>query len=296
MLCGEDTMRIALKCVWLVALLFAAACEHPKIFDNTDVFPESRSDRYLVRLLITGGVAGVRQELLIHTNGFVEFRDAYPIGARWSGRLSAEEVSRLQSAFIDNNFFRLDAEYLSGKFKDALYYTLTFENEAISKTVYTDYFEAPYTLQRILDALLQIKQELLELGLQMTFTADKDTLHSGEMVTLRLLASNRSGASLPLRFATSQQFNFYAIRLGGFRSDGTRSFQILWSWDADKLFNPVLQIVTLAPGEEIEFTATWDGRDDSGIFLRGELWVGGALVSIPGGSPPLRQIFIEEGQ
>lgn len=75
----------------------------------------------------------------------------------------------------------------------------------------------------------------------------------GDLVPLKLKVKNTSNKSLQLTLGGRPAHDFIVTK-----PDGTE----VWSWRHGQVVQQILQILTLLPGEELEFTAQWDQKDN----------------------------------
>lgn len=119
-------------------------------------------------------------------------------------------------------------------------------------------------------------------GLLYTIVTNKRTYRRGEQVNITLVKTNTSPRSRSLSYTTGQRFEFEAVRADG---------AVVWKWSRGRLFNQQMSTVTLQPGANQTFTATWDQRNQQGnlvspqtITIRGYNWAQGLrnqFVSVP---------------
>ncbi len=77
-------------------------------------------------------------------------------------------------------------------------------------------------------------------------------------VRLVLHVTNPSNQPATLEFSSGQRYDF-AIRT----ADGAD----VWTWSADKQFMQALGSETIAPGQTIDFTETWEPGNRTGSFI-----------------------------
>ncbi|MFQ5641238.1 MAG: BsuPI-related putative proteinase inhibitor [bacterium] len=248
----------------------------------------------VIRLNITGGIAGINQELIVRQNGFIEFQNNFPFGGSYTDALTSEEFASLHSLFLDNNFTRLNERYVTENTADFIYYEITFIQDDLSKTVFADHSAAPLGLKTIIEHLKAIIQNITQDGLQFRLEVSKDSLRVGEPAVLKLIVKNISGQNIALHFQDGQRFNFFAQGILTASPDSRIALQKLWNWDQDKVFDQATHTIDLPAGNALEFVANWDGADNNGSVLSGNIWVGGELVSTPGGTTPMIRVVINE--
>jgi hypothetical protein len=94
-------------------------------------------------------------------------------------------------------------------------------------------------------------------GAALTFTLSTNTTEYavGEPVEFLMVLRNESSTPRTLEFPTGQRFDV-AVRAGQTE---------VWRWSADRAFVQVVGSLTLQPGEEQTFTATWEQPSDPGL-------------------------------
>lgn len=90
--------------------------------------------------------------------------------------------------------------------------------------------------------------------LRLSLSVDKDAYRVGETVQVRLRVVNVTSAPLALRLASGQQYDVLVRQRGA----------LIWQWSHDKAFVQIAREQTLAVGEALTFSGTWDQRDLQG--------------------------------
>jgi hypothetical protein len=236
---------------------------------------------------VTGGFAGVNEQLLIDANRFVRFSDQ---SGHLETTLSTEEHSRLVALFIEKDFLHLNSSYVDARIADAYHFRLVFRYSGSDKEVATDYFTAPPELKTLVDNLRGLVESLRRQSLTLEIKTSAETLRHGEKVTLTLTATNRHDAPVTLQTG-GQKFDFLALP-GGAITAPTRASSVIWNWAHDKVFIAIVEGVTFQPGESRTYSVEWDGRNNNGDLLEGEFWLGARFVARPGGYSPLRSVVV----
>lgn len=292
---GISRARACFGILLALTFFFTTACEHPKIFsstDGTDPLSEGSDDApVIISIKITGGFAGLNQELVVHQGGFIELRNNFPYGGSLSAFLTSEQYAYLHSLFLDNQFSRLNERYITENTADFIYYEITFSQNDLQKTVYADYTAAPPGLKAIIDQLNWHVQQLTQNTLKLRIETSKDSLQAGESVALKLVVENVSGQNLVLFFNDGQRFNFFAQSV---LPDNSTGLQRTWSWEQDKLFDQATHTIELPAANTLEYEIEWDGRDNAGNRYSGNILLGGELVSTPGGTTPMMRLYLSE--
>lgn len=280
-------------------LLFAAflcSCDHANLFSpNEDEKVQQNLDgpsgQTIVEMQITGGLAGINQQLLIDANRFVQFIDRRFPGGQIETVLTPEELNRLLKVFVEKDFVHLKSRYIDPNVADAFSYSVIYRYSGANKQVDTDYFGAPAELRAIVDHLLNLTNPLS--GLTLEFKTSAAQLKHGEKLTLTLTISNRSAAPIVLNYNSGQKYDFFlaAPANAGLNNRVTPQAQ-LWNWAYDKAFIAVLLNETLDAGASRQFTAEWDGRNNKGELLEGEFALGARLISQPGGYSELHKVVV----
>jgi len=110
-------------------------------------------------------------------------------------------------------------------------------------------------------------------GLLYTIVTNRRTYRRGEPVSITLVKTNISSSPRTLTYTTGQRYDFEAVRTDG---------RVVWRWSQGRVFTQQTGTVTLQPGENQVFTATWDQRNQQGnlvtpqdITIRGYNWAQG---------------------
>jgi len=283
----------------LLLLTIAASfigCNNASLFSPTadaklDGKLDGPSGQTIIEMQITGGFAGVSQQLLVDANRFVQFIDRRGQSGQIETVLTTEELNRLITVFVENDFIHLKPRYIDPNVADAFNYRLIYRYGGANKQVDTDYFGAPAELRVIVDHLLNLTKPLG--GLALEFKTSAEQLKHGEKLTLTLVATNRGAAPILLAFNSGQKYDFFTVSTSAAGLTNRVSAQsLLWNWANDKAFILVLSNETLQPGESRTYTAEWDGRNNKGELLEGEFALGSRLVAQPGGYSALRKVVV----
>jgi hypothetical protein len=241
-------------------------------------------------MYISGGIAGVSQQLQIHTNRYARYVDFHPQSRQVETALSVEAYGRLVALFVEKDFIHMRSTYLDTRLVDAFHYRLVFRYGGAEKEVETDYLSAPQELRILVDELLEVIDTLLNKSLVLEFKTSTDTLRPGEKLALTLIATNLATSELTLRFRDGQTYDFFVTM--PVRLSGAFPPPYLWNWAYDKFFIQVIRSETLAAGESRAYSVEWDGRSNTGEMLVGEFLVGARLVSIPGGYASMQRVTL----
>lgn len=113
--------------------------------------------------------------------------------------------------------------------------------------------------------------------LPVALRSDKELYRRGETLTFTMTIRNASAQTQSLRFTSGQSFDLVARR-----ADAGAGAPEVWRWAADKMFTRQLREVSLRPGEEQTFTATWDQSARDGQALpRGAYTISAEIASAP---------------
>ncbi|MGH7601574.1 MAG: BsuPI-related putative proteinase inhibitor [bacterium] len=284
------TMKLSLLLVLSAA--FVWSCDRANLFSPTSDeknqnLVDEPSGQTVIEMQVTGGFAGVNEQLLIDANRFVRFSDQ---SGQIETTLSTEEHSRLIALFIEKDFMHLNASYVDARIADAFQFRVVFRYSGSAKEVATDYFTAPAELKTLVDNLRGLIEGLRRQSLTLEIKTSAETLRHGETLTLTLTATNRHDAPITLQTG-GQKFDFFALP-GGVVTAPTRSSSVIWNWAHDKAFIAIVEAITFQPGESRTYTVEWDGRNNNGDLLEGEFWLGARLVACPGGYSPLRPVMV----
>jgi len=110
-------------------------------------------------------------------------------------------------------------------------------------------------------------------GLLYVLVLNRRRYRRGDPVNITLTKINVSRVPITLTYTTGQRFEFEAVR-----ADGT----VVWRWSRGRAVTQVAETITLQPGQNQVFTATWDQRNQQGnlvvpqtITIRGYNWARG---------------------
>ncbi len=87
-------------------------------------------------------------------------------------------------------------------------------------------------------------------SVDVTLSLNAGSYALGEMIVVRLVATNRTERALRLNFPTAQRFDF-VVRKGK---------QIIWQWSGDMMFAEAVSRETVAAHDSLVFEARWDQR------------------------------------
>ncbi|MFQ5605054.1 MAG: BsuPI-related putative proteinase inhibitor [bacterium] len=289
-------MRHLVKLGMIAIVLFCLACDLPTILrsdDEQDLTENKALNENLLFVEISGGIAGIKQYLLVDAAGKVLFDDSFQSGARWVARLSPSELVELKELFIKNDFFQLKNAYVDVRVADAFFYLITFTHNNESNTVTTDYFGAPANLQAIVDGLAALIQKITNSGLQLSLEITPSIIRAGEQALLKLSILNAGESPITLHFTSGQIFDFFAS-LNFNQLTSIANDSLVWNWAHGRFFTENVWELVLAVGDTRTYAISWDGRDNSGEQLFGELMVGAELKSVPGGRPKPVNLIIQK--
>lgn len=289
--------RIISFAIFIIAFV-TSGCGRSNLFEATEnkqtdsVFKPSGETA--IAMEVTGGFAGIYQNLTIDANGYARFVDAQRGGGQISAALTAEEFSGLVTLFLQNDFLHLDDRYVQENTADAFNYDMYFNFAGSSKRVFTDNLEAPANLRAVIARLTEVAQKLSESALTLELVLDREFLPAGENVTLTLTAANNTSQPLSLS-AGGQKFDFFAFPAAALTPAPQMQLRLpepAWHWSFEKAFIAIVENMTLAPGEALQYSVTWDGNGNNGERLEGAYFIGAQLVASPGGVTALRELRI----
>ncbi len=117
----------------------------------------------------------------------------------------------------------------------------------------------------------------VRVGLPVTLKSDRAVYRRGETITFTMTLRNASTETQSLRFTSGQDFDLAARR-----ADAAPEAPESWRWANDKVFAMNLREVSLRPGQEQTFTATWDQSAGDGQALpRGSYTIASEIASEP---------------
>lgn len=283
-------MKLSLPLILSAALVWS--CDHANLFspapeEKNQSLVDEPSGQNVIEMHVTGGFAGVNEQLLIDANRFVRFSDQ---SGHIETTLAPEEHSRFIALFIEKDFMHLNSSYVDARIADAFQFRIVFRYSGSAKEVATDYFTAPAELKTLVDNLRGLIDGLRRQSLTLELKTSAETLRHGETLTLTLTATNRNASPVTLQTG-GQKFDFFALP-GGVVTAPTRSSSVLWNWAHGKAFIAIVEAITFQPGESRTYTVEWDGRNNNGDLVEGEFWLGARLVARPGGYSPVQRMMV----
>ncbi len=119
--------------------------------------------------------------------------------------------------------------------------------------------------------------------IEVAIALNKTKFARGENLSFQLSARNTSDRAQTVTFTSGQTFDVFIQRVG------VKDDDPIWRWSMDKMFMQSIRNMTLKPGDEQKFTATWDQNAGTGqIVPRGKYLVRGEFTTNPIlRSPPL---------
>ncbi|MDZ7268602.1 MAG: BsuPI-related putative proteinase inhibitor [candidate division KSB1 bacterium] len=282
----------------LLAALALLSCKRANLFEandnqNAEAVPRAEGEA-TIALHLTGGFAGVQQQLFIYANGHIRHVDVQNGQSEITGRLDPEQYGELIALFLQSDFLHLGDRYLQNDAADAFVYEILFNYAGHRKRIVTDNLAAPAGLQAIIARLSELLRELAANALTLELAMDRTELRHGESVRLTLTASNQT--SHPLRLQTGgQKYDFFAYPVAALNPvspSWPQRAAPVWNWAADKAFIALVEEVVLAPGEKLQYRTVWEGRANSGALLEGTYYVGARLTALPGGTTALHELKI----
>lgn len=286
-------MKYLILPLFLLLAFSFSACDFPSILSGNESSQKPRRNdigENILDVSITGGIAGINDRVEVSASGRATYVSSFQSGATWTIQLSQDELNSLTNLMQDNHFFELDSQYVDPQVADAFFYKISFMYGNRSKSVLTDYFGAPDNLKRIVDGLNSLKTQITDNAPKLELSLSRSVIHSGEDVEMNLTVTNTRDATLTLEFSSGQIFDFFAKQIDVISGDST----LVWNWAHDKAFTQVIWKMTLEPGQTKSFDVVWNGKSNAGSLVTGGFIMGARLVSIPGGSPPQKQLTIHE--
>ncbi|MCH8955044.1 hypothetical protein IIA28_06970 [candidate division KSB1 bacterium] len=268
-------------------VLFFVACDFPSPFSGGEQQTDTPQEivapgTIFLNVDISGGFAGVQQNLQVDESGNAFFKDSLRPGANWKIQLAPAQLGDIKKLMTENDFFGLNDSYIDHRTADAFIYAISYRENDQSKTVHTDGISVPENLARIIQGILELISKVTGYGLQFDLRLSQSQINPDESVEMTLLVTNVSDRSVRLRFESGQVFDFLAVK-EPVVGDGPEF--LVWNWAHGKAFTLQIWTLDIQPGEAKSYQVTWDGRDNNGDALTGRFAIRAVLVSIPGGSP-----------
>ena len=269
-----------------IFVLFSVACDFASPFGADEPADTSLEEvepgTIFLNVDITGGFAGVQQNLHVDESGNAFFKDSLRPGANWKVQLAPAQLEDIKKVMTENNFFGLNDSYIDTRAADAFIYAISYRENDQNKTVHTDGISVPENVTRIIQGILELVSTVTGFGLQFDLQLNQSQIKPDENVEMTLLVTNVSDQPIRLRFDSGQVFDFLAVK-EPVVGDGPEF--LVWNWAYDKAFTQQIWTLEIPPGETKSYQVIWDGRDNNGDAVNGRFAIRAVLVSIPGGSP-----------
>ena len=269
-----------------IFVLFSIACDFASPFGGDEQANTSQEEveqgTVFLNVDITGGFAGVRQNLQLDESGNVFFKDSLRPGANWKIQLTPAQLEDINKLMAENGFFGLNDSYIDTRAADAFIYAISYRKNDQSKTVLTDGISVPENVTRIIQGIVELVSKVTGYGLLFELRLNPSQIKTDENVEMTLLVTNGTDQPIRLRFMSGQVFDFLAVK-EPVVGDGPEL--LVWNWAHGKAFTLQIWTLDIQPGEAKSYQVTWDGRDNNNDALTGRFAIRAVLVSIPGGSP-----------
>jgi len=276
-----------------IFVLFSVACDFASPFGGDEPANTSQEavepGTIFLNVDITGGFAGVQQNLQVDESGNAFFKDSLRPGANWKVQLAPAQLEDIKKLMTENDFFGLNDSYIDNRTADAFIYAIFYREEDQSKTVHTDGVSVPENVTRIIQGILELVSKVTGYGLQFDLLLNQSQIKPDENVGMTLLITNISDQPIRLRFDSGQVFDFLAVR-EPVVGDGPEF--LVWNWAHGKAFTLQIWTLEIQPGETKSYQVIWDGRDNNGDAVNGRFAIRAVLVSIPGGSPTQKYLDV----
>ena len=268
-------------------VLFFVACDFPSPFSGDEQQTGSPQETVepgtiFLNVDITGGFAGVQQNLRVDESGNAFFKDSLRPGANWKVQLAPAHLEDIKKLMTENDFFGLNDSYIDTRTADAFIYAISYRENDQIKTVHTDGISVPENVSRIIQGIVALVARITGNGLQFDLRLNQSQIKPAEKVEMTLLIENVSDQPVRLRFESGQVFDFLAVK-EPVVGDGPEF--LVWNWAHGKAFTLQIWTLEIQPGETKSYQVIWDGRDNNGDAVNGRFAIRAVLVSTPGGSP-----------
>lgn len=91
-------------------------------------------------------------------------------------------------------------------------------------------------------------------------------------ISMELIVKNPSKIDAQLTFSSAQKYDFIV----------KKGQEEIWRWGSGKVFAMMMDQIVLPPGESLQYTETWDQKDNEGeTVLPGKYELAGVLKTYP---------------
>ncbi len=275
-------MKYRLLYILLVFTLITG-CDSVRIFspvEQTQRVVDPATHEVLINASVVSSPDHPWQYLEIYNDG-VTVVGGHRLYVEKTGCLSSQELHSLRDQFVQNDFMQMP-NLLMDKYNAApLAFVITFHSDGKSNQVRTNDLLNNAGLAQIVAALDAVVDRVVHDGLELTLTVSPTTLHANERATCQLTVHNAGTANIQLAFQSDRLYRFYAYRYYRFAA-APGAVPDDWISAGQEVLTGVEQGV-LRAGESVSFTQTWDGKNEQGLRLQGEVAIVAELLTVPGG-------------
>jgi hypothetical protein len=277
----------------LLLIVLATGCDSVRIFEpvlERQTVADPVDKAVLINARVVSDPNHSWQYLDIYTDGLTVIR-GHRLYLEKSSYLSAQELQTLQDRFVQHNFMQLPSSLIDKSTIAPLTYVIDYHSGAASNQVCTNDLVNNSGLAQIVAALDAVVERVVTDGLVLTLEVSPTTLRADATVLLRLILRNTGSRSIQLSFQSDQLYRFNAYRK--YRSESSvTTVPNEWIGAAQENFLGVQEGV-LRPGEALTFSKTWDGKDEKGMRLLGDVAINAELLTVPGGITAETMVKVE---
>jgi hypothetical protein len=281
----------------VVLLILTSGCGSVRIFepiDNIATVTEMNTptaDPRIVQVQISGdpGIPGWR-EFTVHESGLAIVR-GHKEYVEKRGQLSVQDMQQLSSLFSQNGFLQLPNQIYDKSNAAAAMYNIFYNSGKDTNTVNTNNAQMNPGLNRVVETLAVLANQVLFDGLTLELTVDRTTLRKGETLTAQLVVRNEKAETISWNFSASQLYRFtirfpYALTTeGGVAASASRSI--------GQERPPAISVGIIRPGETQRYSLIWDGRNEQGQYAPGTVFMQAEWLASPGGITAAKAVTVE---
>lgn len=281
----------------MVVAALIVGCGPVRIFEPVDdsnprtATNSFTSDPRMVQMQIIGdsGTPGW-QEFIVYESGLAIVRGNREYDEK-RGQLSSQEMQQLSSQFSQNGFLLLPNQLYDKSNYAAATYNIFYNSGKDTNTVNTNNAQMNPGLNKVVETLAGLANQVLGDGLQLELVLDRATLHRGETLTAQLVVRNQKAETISWNFSASQLYRFTIRYPYALTTEGSVSSSSSRSMGQER--PAAISAGIIRPGEVQRYSLIWDGCDELGRYVPGKVFIQAEWLALPGGITAAKTITVE---
>lgn len=281
----------------IVATALLAGCGSVRIFEpaeDTNAHVETNSisaDPRMVQVQIIGDSGSTGwQEFIVYESGLAVVKGSKDYDEK-RGQLSAQDMQQLSALFSQNGFLQLPNQLYDKSNAAAASYNIFYNSGKDTNTVNTNNTQMNPGLNKVVERLAVMANQVLLDGFTLELTLDRTTLRKGETLTAQLVVRNETSETISWNFNASQLYRFTIRYPYALTTEGVAASSSSRSMGQER---PVaISVGIIRPGEVQRYSLIWDGRDELGRYIPGNVFIQAEWLASPGGITATKTVTVE---